>query len=801
MENNIELIKIIKEDNNRKKFFLKKISENLKRYSLEADDNEIESLFDEALENYNEKDTKVTLLFYLIGYIRKKLEQKNINKEKFELFSWQEINIINQYLEFDKGKCLSLEEIKRNNNSINVNKVIKKLKKLILEDPSKIEKIFPNVQEKLKKRNLYEHKNIPKVISQDDLELLGLFTGQINDICLDIEELAATKNLYPSIIKTKLIDIYYLLKDNNNLNKVLTQYPDILDMLIIRGTTLGITLPENILEFQIIKDAEFLKQIYGKNNEGNFSNLFSTTTKINNTYKILRKKITRIEQQIATNNTYKQQIISYYPTYFEDKFEYFKTKDTPSKKEKTTPPKKEKATSSKKENTTSPKKTTKRKYHYNRKRKTTKNNYDEYLEFIKVLLEKDKENFYLSLNAIAKLKNKNVNSIFFKRKIIFECFLNDSKFREYIQNNIPELYKELEFLINLEDDNFFINTILEKDENLNLCSIEETAEKIHIRPLILKLRKIKIINKAQQDENYRQKLLENNANFAEELLKLDSIKYTDKKRNSKNFEYYYNILQILTKKSNKKFSPLNNIAILLDIDINELVNILNKIYMELDNNSIFRDFINKKDPEVLTLALSRKKMFYDITPNEKVIIDEIFSNKTRVMENNKIIAKNLKLNTEYFSHLKTSIAFKLIHNNQIADTYKAEITTAHIQNNYTSLTSINMSNEQLNQIKENVKNLDIPNYYNKDIQNSLNKILNNLNRSVYRDYVKLCNYEQKIILALRLGFVNKTIYSTSDVAKLCNVSTQYVDLLVNECIKLCKNNFNTFKNKVKINKK
>ncbi len=1304
MKSNIELIEDIKRDKTKREFFLKKVKDSIEKYSFNFTNQELEELLDEAIENYNDS-IKITLIFYLTAYIKKRLEEKKGNQEKSKLFTWEEIAIINQYLENNNGQYQYLAVIKMNNKfiDIDVNAVIKKFKNLVVKNESVVEEIFPNAKKRLKQRILFEKNGKVKKISAEDLELLGYFTGQINDICLDVEELAAIKDYSELTVKTKLIDIYSCLDDENNLLTVTTKYPNIIEMLIIRSANLNITLPTSILEFQLNQDVNFLRHIYSKDNEGNFRPLTETASKLNLSYIEFIKKKEQIENKIKTTPKYKFQILKIYPTYSKDKKEFNLAQNTKKIRSlnKSQPrdnhPEKSKINIA--ADTNSPNKnfakyleilkliylptkdgvyldnyqemaklsnmeyrnfikvknkilklvdsdynfrnflldnwptffadrklkiqihpTTqfdkdikflkyilkynngrcltikqlaeeinteatnmtckiinlfkkinedsefekeilaeipdfkkrvetfsktcsitainnylnkysteetvminilekdedglyktikeiakichvsitevyrvknkilalelppqtitdktyiaqlekkyplfqemlrKRKEFYknqelvileNEKRKfrdelipfikelieqdengkyksvkdlaTEKNlsetkvkntikkfytllnknvefkqllekyypdfsqseinysninddldnfigykkqikllkaiylpnengtytnlieranslnmsyatlinrkkrilnliatnekfrkdlldswptffedkekyesinktiikdinflksilQYDENgncfsitaltkklnvshpnvltikirkiineinnfpeikalvlksipdfeirlknfskvtkikivnqyfdneeiysknLEFIKLYLKKDSENFYFSINNIARIQKKSPNNIFLKKKRVFNNFLQDIKFREYIKTNAQELYSELEFLINLEDDNFFLQTILQKDENGELSPLESTAQKIHIRLPILNLRKAKIMKKAARDETYRKKLLEQNPNLEEEILKLDNLSKKDQQlpvsHKNKNFEYYYKVLQVLTENPTGNLS-INKAINTLNIDIQEFVNLQNKIFTLLDTNNSFINFIKKKNPEMLDLITTYRKQSYDLSNSEKAIVDKIFGNQTRIMKGNKTIAQKLNFNVTYFSHLKSNISFKLMHNTQLTNVYPTEITNALIQNNYASSNSISIAEDQLQKMKETVSKLDIPNYKDENALKTFKEVIKNLNKSVYHDYVELCNYEQKIILALRFGFFNETIYSTTDVAKICNVSTQYVDLLVNECIKLCKKNFNTFKSIVK----
>ena len=94
----------------------------------------------------------------------------------------------------------------------------------------------------IKKRKKQNNTKISTDITDNDMEIIGLFTGQINDICLDIEEISQLKNDTPKNIKKQIIHIYELLEEKKNYDKLLLKYPTITQMLRIKGTGLGLKL-------------------------------------------------------------------------------------------------------------------------------------------------------------------------------------------------------------------------------------------------------------------------------------------------------------------------------------------------------------------------------------------------------------------------------------------------------------------------------------------------------------------------------------------------------------------------------
>ena len=158
MKSNIELIEDIKRDKTKREFFLKKVKDSIEKYSFNFTNQELEELLDEAIENYNDS-IKITLIFYLTAYIKKRLEEKKGNQEKSKLFTWEEIAIINQYLENNNGQYQYLAVIKMNNKfiDIDVNAVIKKFKNFTFKLREKTINFFMNHKDKQEQERILKH--------------------------------------------------------------------------------------------------------------------------------------------------------------------------------------------------------------------------------------------------------------------------------------------------------------------------------------------------------------------------------------------------------------------------------------------------------------------------------------------------------------------------------------------------------------------------------------------------------------------------------------------------------------------
>ena len=119
-----------------------------------------------------------------------------------------------------------------------------------------------------------------------------------------------------------------------------------------------------------------------------------------------------------------------------------------------------------------------------------------------------------------------------------------------------------------------------------------------------------------------------------------------------------------------------------------------------------------------------------------------------------------------------------------------------IISNYKKRNSIPISKRDLQKIKNNVKKYNNSNTKNSNKDNLL-KGINSLEKSIYSDYVSLCTMEQKVILALRLGYFNDTSFSTKDVSDMFGIEEDKISSLTIECLKSGKKQLTKKSNKQK----
>lgn len=80
---------------------------------------------------------------------------------------------------------------------------------------------------------------------------------------------------------------------------------------------------------------------------------------------------------------------------------------------------------------------------------------------------------------------------------------------------------------------------------------------------------------------------------------------------------------------------------------------------------------------------------------------------------------------------------------------------------------------------------------NPNSKNKMLQALTMLENSIYKDYIKNCDFKDKLILAFRLGYFDKRFFTSSEVAKILNVDEIYVIELTKDCLNKSKEAFIT----------
>ncbi len=653
----------IKNNEQRKNFFINKFKNDLKRLNIIYDNNDLEKLLIEAIDSYD--DIPIKFPSYGLNYIKEKLQIDSSKPQKNDIFSEDEMVILNLYLSKNKdGNYLKSDEIakKLEIGILDVTQAVHKLNQNILYNYNKTSKIFNNVKKIISER---EHMqdirkiNTNKTISDEDIEIIGLFTGQINDICLDIEEIAQEKNTSALIMKQRIEKIYELIYNPKNYFLLNEKYPNIDKMLRLKGKALGITLPKIYKNKSISSETP-------TTNEAQKSNINEDVKpKTENSNKIPTIKSEQ-EHQPEIKEADDKTIL----------------KD---------------------------------------------------VEFLKYLYKPKSNNTYYSVVEIKNLLNLTTNSFHNKKHRILKKMYDSKKYKEQIYEIYPELSDDIN-LYNKKHNKYiktsdkkilkdveFLKCLYKKQDNGAYLSINEIANLLKFsNKNSVNNKKIRIMDKLNDDEDYKERI-------------------------SKLYPELYYDIKVKEQISNTDHNETNNITIDEQIP--------NSDYNETNK----------------------------ITKDEQLLLDRLYIDKTRTIETKKSYCEKLNISTELFDILNENLTIKLVKNKNLKTAYPNFEIEKEIITNYFNIKSITLSESELINIKNNSRKYDLPNY--KGERNNLLKGIELIEKSKYSEYISLCTYEQKTMLALKFGYFNNTLYSTKNISNLFNVTKEEISILTEDCIK------------------
>ena len=241
MNNNYEYVEKLKEDKEEQK----KIEEQLQKELdiLLISEEEKEKLLSSVIKNAIDSYTPTTL-FPFLRYVKIKLK-KEIEKKYFtpsQIISIEEQKIINLYLSKKEEQFLTEEEIRKRLqiNSGTLYQAIFKLENGTAKTRKELLTLFPNYKEQIKERKRFFKQ--PVKTSEDSLRYLGYYIGEVDDICLDIHEIALKEGKKEEEIEKELKTVFKSLKEKTALQLVLKKYPNSEKMLQIKAKNFGIKL-------------------------------------------------------------------------------------------------------------------------------------------------------------------------------------------------------------------------------------------------------------------------------------------------------------------------------------------------------------------------------------------------------------------------------------------------------------------------------------------------------------------------------------------------------------------------------
>lgn len=341
MTSNKEIVELLKKgDPQRTKFFQDMLKKELKNSFLteEEKDKLIKETLTEAMDSYQDENT--IFAFYLKRILKQKekvIQEKETSLGN-QLFSKEEMLILNLYQDVTSYGYLDNHQIaaKLHLSLYRVKSVEKKLAQLLKRNREDILTLFPNLKENLKLRASLQEKQKQK-LTEEEIKLIAYFTGEINDVCLDLPDLAKRFYLEEEQVKQKLAVAIKKLDLPNNQEQINNHYPSALKMLEVRKKIIeepatprkkekkikkkSVSKPPQEKSSFSITDKELLKQLQQQ------EEIFLTKEEViknlhMQSYKSFLERKARLFDQLKTNPTLFQEAQKIYPNLNLGKPEY-----------------------------------------------------------------------------------------------------------------------------------------------------------------------------------------------------------------------------------------------------------------------------------------------------------------------------------------------------------------------------------------------------------------------------------------------------------------------------------------------
>ena len=341
MTSNKEIVELLKKgDPQRTKFFQDMLKKELKNSFLteEEKDKLIKETLTEAMDSYQDENT--IFAFYLKRILKQKekvIQEKETSLGN-QLFSKEEMLILNLYQDVTSYGYLDNHQIaaKLHLSLYRVKSVEKKLAQLLKRNREDILTLFPNLKENLKLRASLQEKQKQK-LTEEEIKLIAYFTGEINDVCLDLPDLAKRFYLEEEQVKQKLAVAIKKLDLPNNQEQINNHYPSALKMLEVRKKIIeepatprkkekkikkkSVSKPPQEKSSFSITDKELLKQL--QQQEENFLTKEEVIKNLHmQSYKSFLERKARLFDQLKTNPTLFQEAQKIYPNLNLGKPEY-----------------------------------------------------------------------------------------------------------------------------------------------------------------------------------------------------------------------------------------------------------------------------------------------------------------------------------------------------------------------------------------------------------------------------------------------------------------------------------------------
>jgi hypothetical protein len=378
-------------------------------------------------------------------------------------------------------------------------------------------------------------------------------------------------------------------------------------------------------------------------------------------------------------------------------------------------------------------------------------------------------------SIISKLNNEEI-----RKKVFSLTKITEKQYNEYI-SFYKETIKNKRDENNLKEFLNFFEIYLKRHENDTFYTVYELAKILDIQPGSINTKKWRLL-KLIEDEDFKNKVLEKYPNFQKDLdEKNKAIKNpTNKKQVAK---YKINkerkialfLRQIYEKKEDNTYRTKE-----------ELEEILNKKYENIENKLI-RIKPLLEDEEFLKKVLENypnyliDKEEYEKNKQEKLLLDDV--EILKIYYNNRDyneVAESLNV-TKTVAKNKIKKIIKKLDNEEYLIKVEKYIENIRIYLNKINVRSITITQEELINIRKNSRHYDLP-QVRINTKDLLIQGINELENSIYKEYIELCTYEQKAMIALSLGYFQNTKFSNEDIAELFNTNIDEVKYLITECL-------------------
>lgn len=256
------------------------------------------------------------------------------------------------------------------------------------------------------------------------------------------------------------------------------------------------------------------------------------------------------------------------------------------------------------------------------------------------------------------------------------------------------------------------------------------------------------------------------------------------------------LLQILRQEEEGKISLEEAIELSQHKNKNSFYSMKRTLKVRIKNNPPLQE----EAKEIYPHFMEKKSKSLLLTEQEFRLLQDIYAIQGTEYKSQGVIAEAHDLKPATFYFKKKEVEEKLEHQETMKVVLAKWPTFQEdrlIRQNFSKKQSISLSEEELRTIKRKSRQWDFPFQPKKeDTKTNLWNGIQNLENSIFSDYVSHCTYEQKTMLALRFGFFNRHPFPTKDIAELFQVEPEEVMELSKQCLIHCKDKLKE-KSKVK----